>query len=156
MSEKNHELSPDKLRLKIDPDKFAFRHTGTLEPPEKKVLGQERAADAIKFGIGMKKDNYHIFIAGPQNAGLTYIARTYLEEKAKKEPTPPDWCYVYNFKSPDEPMCLKMSPCKGKGLKKDMAELIGTLETSVPATFDSDDYSTKDAEIRREFEHERD
>ncbi len=156
MSEKNHELSPDKLRLKIDPDKFAFRHTGTLEPPEKKVLGQERAADAIKFGIGMKKDNYHIFIAGPQNAGLTYIARTYLEERAKKEPTPPDWCYVYNFKNPDEPMCLKMSPCKGKSLKKDMAELIGTLETSVPATFDSDDYSTKDAEIRRAFEQERD
>lgn len=86
----------------------------------------------------MKENNYHIFIAGPPKAGLTYAARTYLEEQAKKEPTLPDLCYVHNFKEPDEPKALQLSAGMGKELRKDMQDLIAALETKIPEVFESE------------------
>jgi lon-related putative ATP-dependent protease len=155
MPKKFPEVPVDKLRAHIDPQSFSFESTASLEPPEEPLLGQERASDAIKFGMGIKENNYHIFIAGPSKAGLTYAARTYLEEQAKREPTPPDWCYVYNFKEADKPKSLRISPGKGKELKKDMQEFMGTLQTKVPEVFESDSYRERDEELQGDFEHYR-
>ncbi len=149
------EVPIEKLRATIDPNIFPFNSTEELEPPEEPVLGQERAKDAIKFGIGIKANDYHIYIAGPPKAGLTYIAKVYLEEQAKREPTPPDWCYVNNFKEPDKPKCLKISAGRGKELKKDMQELIETLETKIPQVFESEDYKASEEKLKREFEKKR-
>lgn len=155
MRKKFSEVPVDDLRLYIDPESLPFENTGSLESPKEQVLGQERASDAIKFGMGMKENGYHIFIAGPPKTGLTYIARTYLEEQAKKEPTPPDWCYVSNFKEPDKPKCLKFSAGRGKEFKKDMREFINTLQTKIPEVFDSDDYRAKDGEVHQALERRR-
>ena len=149
------EVPIEKLRATVDPNIFPFNSTEELEPPEEPVLGQERAKDAIKFGIGIKANDYHIYIAGPPKAGLTYIAKVYLEEQAKREPTPPDWCYVNNFKEPDKPKCLKISAGRGKELKKDMQELIETLETKIPQVFESEDYKASEEKLKREFEKKR-
>ena len=146
------ELSPDELRGTVDPQSLPFDHTGLLDPPQERVLGQERASDAIRFGMGMKVNDYHIFVAGPPKTGLTYIAKTYLEEQAKKEPIPPDWCYVYNFKEPDKPKYLKFTAGRGKELKKDMADLLGTLQTKIPEVFDSEDYQIKHRELHKGLE----
>lgn len=155
MPKKLPEVPVSELRLYIDPESLPFENTGSLESPKEQVLGQERASDAIKFGMGMKENGYHIFIAGPPKTGLTYIARTYLEEQAKKEPTPPDWCYVSNFKEPDKPKCLKFSAGRGKEFKKDMREFINTLQTKIPEVFDSDDYRAKDGEVHQALERRR-
>ena len=114
-----------------------------------RVVGQERAIDAIQFGMGMKEPGYNIFIAGPAKAGLTYTARTFIEDQARKEPTPPDWCYVFNFKEQDKPKCIKMSAGRGKLLKKDMNEFIEMLQAKIPEVFDSDDYRAKRAKCIR-------
>jgi len=155
MPKKFPEVPVDKLRAHVDPQSFSFESTASLEPPEERLLGQERASDAIKFGMGIKENNYHIFIAGPSKAGLTYAARTYLEEQAKKEPTPPDWCYVYNFKETDKPKSLRISAGQGKELKKDMQEFIGTLQTKVPEVFESDSSREKDEEAQGDFDQYR-
>jgi lon-related putative ATP-dependent protease len=155
MPKKFAEVPVEKLRAHIDPQLFSFENTASLEPPEERLLGQKRASDAIKFGMGIKENNYHIFIAGPSKAGLTYAARTYLEEQAKKEPTPPDWCYVYNFKEPDKPKSLKVSAGKGKELKKDMQDFIDTLQTKVPEVFESDGYRERDEALQGDFERYR-
>jgi len=149
------EVPVSKLRAHVDPQSFSFESTASLEPPDEPLLGQERATDAIKFGMGIKENNYHIFIAGPSKAGLTYAAKTYLEEQAKKEPTPPDWCYVHNFEEPDKPKSLRISAGQGKEFKKDMQEFIGTLQTKIPEVFESDDYRGRDEELQGGFERYR-
>jgi lon-related putative ATP-dependent protease len=149
------EVPVGQLRVQINPDSLPFESTASLESPEEPILGQERASDAIKFGMGMKTAGYHIFIAGPPKAGLTYVARTYIEEQARKEPTPPDWCYVHNFKEPDKPRSLEISAGRGKELKKDMQELIETAQKKISEVFESDDYSAKEAEVHKAFEHYR-
>jgi lon-related putative ATP-dependent protease len=152
MTKQFREVPFNGLRGFVDPESLPFETTASLEPPEEPILGQLRATDAIKFGMGMKRGGYHIFIAGPAKAGLTYAARTYIEEQARAEARPPDWCYVHNFKEPDKPRSLKISAGRGKELKKDMQELIETIQKRIPEVFESDDYSTKEAEVHKTFE----
>jgi len=155
MAKQFPEVPITELRAYVDPDSLPFETTASLEPPEIGVVGQERAIEAIQFGMGLKESGYNIFIAGPSRAGLTHIARTFLEEQAKNEPTPPDWCYVYNFKEPDKPQSLKLSPGRGKDFKKDMEEFINILQSKIPEVFDSDDYRAKENEVQQAFEKER-
>jgi len=149
------EVPVQELRATIDSEMLPFETTATLKPIRERVLGQKRAIEAIQFGMGMKTGGYHIYIAGPPKTGLTYIARTYLEKQAKKEPKPPDWCYVYNFKEPDKPKSLKLSAGQGKRFKKDMQEFIRTLQTKILEVFDSDDYRAKESELQQAFERRR-
>ena len=155
MSETVRGLPAHELRAHFEDDLLSFDTTASLEGETARVVGQERAIDAIKFGMGMKTSGYNIFIAGPSKAGLTYTARTYIEEQASKEETPPDWCYVYNFKEQDKPKCLKISPGTGKALKKDMNDFIDTLQAKIPEVFDSDDYRAKESEVHQAFEKQR-
>jgi lon-related putative ATP-dependent protease len=152
MPKQFREVSTDELRVHIDPESFPFESTASLEPLEERILGQARASDAMKFGMGMKTSGYHIFIAGPSKAGLTYTARTYIEEQAKKEATPPDWCYVHNFKELDKPKSIKVSAGRGKELKKDMQELIDSFQKKISEVFESDDYSAREGEVHKSFE----
>jgi lon-related putative ATP-dependent protease len=152
MAKQELELPFTDLRAYVDAASLPFDHTGLLETPQEKILGQERASDAIKFGMGMKSRGYNIFIAGPSKGGLTYAARTYIEEQAKKEPTPPDWCYVHNFKEPDRPKSIRLSAGRGKELKKDMQELIETVQKRISEVFESDDYSAREAEVHKALE----
>ncbi len=149
------EVPVDQLRAHIDPALLPFENTADLSPLDDGVVGQERAIDAIHFGMGMKESGYNIFIAGSPKSGHTYIAKLFLEEQAKREPVPPDWCYVYNFKEPDKPKSLKLTAGKGKDLKKDMHEFIDILQARIPEVFDSDDYRAKESEIQQAFEHRR-
>lgn len=155
MPNKVLELSSEELRAHIRPEELPIETTASLEGMEEMVVGQERAIDAIKFGMGMKMRGYNIFIAGPPKAGLTHIAKTFIEEQAKNEPTPPDWCYVYNFKEQDKPKGLTVSAGRGKQLKKDMSEFIDTLQGKIPEVFDSDDYRAKESEVHQSFERQR-
>jgi lon-related putative ATP-dependent protease len=155
MANKPLELPVNDLRARIEPESLPFENTHSLEDLQERVVGQERAIDAIKFGMGMKERGYNIFIAGPSNAGLTYTAKTFIEEQAKQEPTPPDWCYVYNFKEPDKPKGVMVSAGNGKQLKKDMHEFIETLQAKIPEVFDSDDYRAKESEVHQSFEKVR-
>jgi lon-related putative ATP-dependent protease len=149
------EVPSSQLRAYVYPESLPFENTASLNPPGEKILGQERASDAIRFGMGMKEHGYHIFIAGPPKAGLTYTARVFLEEQAKKEPTPPDWCYVHNFKESDKPKSLKLSSGMGKDLKKAMNDLIQALQTSIHEVFESEDFTTRDSSVHQEFERTR-
>lgn len=155
MGKQAPELTVNELRAYIDPQSLPFDSTASLEALEKKVVGQERGVDAIKFGMGLKEFGYNVYIAGPPKAGLTYIAKTFIQEQARNEPVPPDWCYVYNFKETDKPLGLKLSPGRGKALKKDMAEFIDTLQAKIPEVFDSDDYRAKESEVHQSFEKRR-
>jgi len=154
-AKKFKEVPVDQLYARIEPDSLGFQTTESLCPPEEGVVAQDRAIEAIKFGMGMKDVDYNIFVAGQPNTGLTYIARTFLEKTAKGEANPPDWCYVYNFKEPDSPKYVRLSAGRGKELKKSMEQFVQTLQAKIPEVFDSEDYSAKEAEVHQAFEQKR-
>lgn len=155
MAKKFKELGAKDLRLCIDPKRLDFDSTEEACSPAHRLVGQRRAQEAIKFGIGITDPEYNIYVAGAHDTGATYIARMLLEEAAKKQPPPPDWCYVYNFKEPDKPKALRLPTGRGDELKRAMNKLVEALRSEVPLAFDTDDYRYKEQVLRQEFENNR-
>ncbi len=152
---KHEKLPVEQLRAKVDPQFFPFDSTQGLQPPEMRVVGQERAIDAIRFGMKIKKKGYNLFIAGPSKAGLTFVAKTFIEEQAGNELSPPDWCYVYNFKEMDKPRAISLSAGRGRELQKEMSSLVKNLQEKIPEILSGHDYGVKDKEIHADFEQKR-
>ena len=155
MARKIKELAAKDLRLHVDPKTVDVAFSKELCPVSHGVVGQERAIEAIKFGVGMVDPEYNVYVAGATDTGATYMARSFLEEEAKKQPPPPDWCYVYNFKEPDKPTAMKLAPGLANELKKGMDNLVAALNADVPLAFSTDDYRYKEQVLRQEFENKR-
>ncbi|MBD3289232.1 AAA family ATPase, partial [candidate division KSB1 bacterium] len=147
-------LSSDKLRYFCDPDQFKFETTAELSPL-KEVIGQERAVQAIEFGVNMKSYGYNIYVLGPGGAGRTSIIKEAIERQAKKLPTPDDWCYVYNFQSPDEPNAICLPPGKAKLLRTKMKNLVYELEKLIPETLHSEDFQKERNQIIQNFQEKQ-
>ena len=77
--------------------------------PLREIIGQERAVRALKFGLGIRTRGFNIYVAGFPGTGKTTAVKNFVEEIARGEPVPPDWCYVNNFSNPYEPKALKLA-----------------------------------------------
>ncbi len=143
-------LSPDLLYQRCDPEEFPFTTTAELEPP-KEVLGQERALEALRFGIGMTRDGYNLFALGPPGVGKHTVVRRIIEVKAATESVPSDWCYVNNFADAQKPRALELPPGVGAKLRDDMQRLVQELRAAIPAAFETDEYRARKGAIEEEF-----
>ena len=89
MATKN-ELTPDELRCVCDPAVFDFKDTSEIQPLDE-VIGQERAVQAIRFGLAMKSPGYNIFVTGQEGTGKTTIVKDIVRQLAETLDTPGDW-----------------------------------------------------------------
>ena len=96
------ELKPENLRAECDVDTLGFETTADLKPLKVKVVAQDRAQRALEFGLGIKDHEYNIYVAGPRHSRKTEAIKDYVSELAAKEPSPPDYLYVHNFKEPED------------------------------------------------------
>ncbi len=143
-------LPPEALNRRCDPAQFSFKTTAELAPLDR-VLGQDRAVAAVQFGIGIRQEGYNLFAIGPSGTGKHSMVRRFIAERAPQEPTPPDLCYVYNFKQPHRPRALILPAGKGVQFRKDMENLLSLLKVAVPATFESEDYRNRRQAIEEEL-----
>jgi predicted ATP-dependent protease len=141
----------EKLRWECDPDQFDFISTDEL-PELDGAIGQERALRSIEFGLGIPDNGFNLFLAGEIGTGRTSTISKLLEKRAKSESPPFDWCYVHNFKAPDNPVCLSLPAGKGSELAMDMKELLDGVRTNIPKALESKEYETNKAAIVEEFQ----
>jgi len=144
-------LDASDLRQACDPDQFSFDTTASLEDLEE-VIGQERAVDAISFGIGIQQKGYNLFALGPNGTGKYTSVYRSLASRAIKEPAPPDWCYVFNFSQPDKPNALRLPAGRAAILKQEMKQLVEELFVVIAAAFESDEYQNRRRAIESEFQ----
>lgn len=143
-------LKPDALFQCCDPQQFDFRTTGELEDLAG-VIGQPRAVEAVRFGIGIRRQGYNLFALGPAGIGKHSLVQRYAAEQAAAEPLPPDWCYVNNFRESHKPRMLRLPPGRGVTLAREMEQLVEDLHAAIPAVFESDEYHTRSQEIEEEL-----
>ena len=67
----------DQLRWTLDPKSLPFKTTDQLEPL-KEIIGQDRAVEAFRFGLGVRKMGYHVFVTGPTGTGRLTTVRKIL------------------------------------------------------------------------------
>ncbi len=143
-----------KLYKKCDPEMFKFETTAEI-PPLEGILGQERAVRATEFGLHIKKYGYNIFFTGHTGTGKISYARAVVQEMAEKEPVPDDWCYLYNFKNPGEPLALNLPAGMGSIFSRDIHDLLEDLKEVIPKVFNTEEYERQKASLIKKFQEVR-
>ncbi len=139
---KFYELKPEEVRATCPLDILPFEKTDELNPFTG-IIGQERAVRAMEFGLQVKSEGYNIFMAGPIGTGKATYAKSITKQIAENEKVPDDWCYVYNFENPDQPIALSFPAGEGKEFVDTMEELLEKLLIEIPQVFESEEYSRK-------------
>ena len=133
------EVPTGKLRNSCDLQTAGFATSADFPSPAQR-LGQQRAIDAIRFGLQIHDDGHNVFVLGPTGSNRHGLAEELAKERAASESPPGDWCYVNNFSDPERPQHLHFPPGSGRQFRKDMLDLIEDLRAAIPAAFESDDY----------------
>lgn len=147
-------LKPEELYKSCDINIFNFKTTDEIET-FKEIIGQEKAYRAIDFGLSLDSKGFNIFALGENGTGRMRTIKTLLSEKAEKEVTPNDWCYVYNFKDPDSPIAISLPPGSGKEFQKDMDVLIKTIKEEIVKVFESKEYDKQRNKIIEDFQQKQ-
>ena len=119
-------------------------------------IGQERAREALTFGLGINTKGYNLYVMGEPATGRFTLVKDYIERQVAQLCAPDDWCYINNFDDERQPVALKFPPGGGKAFQKDMAALIDDVLDSLPIAFDNPGYQRRRASISREFEQKYD
>jgi lon-related putative ATP-dependent protease len=149
-----NELPAESLRKECDSSFMRCETTQELVPL-REIIGQERAVRALKFGLGIRDRGFNIYVAGFPGTGRTTAVKNFVEEIARVEPVPPDWCYVNNFSNQYEPKAIKLPSGKGKDFRDDVKNLVENIRTALPKAFESDDYTIRREATIRVLENQR-
>ncbi len=144
-------LQPADLRALCDPSLFEFNSTAQLDPLEE-VIGQQRAVQAIEFGLGMTSAGYNIFVTGIEGTGRSTIAQDLVGRHARKLATPADWCLVNNFQDEFRPVPVALPPGTAPRFCKQMQQLIQGLSQRLPKAFEEEPFLEKKTAVQQRFE----
>ena len=148
------ELSYKRLKSTCNPNLFKFETTESLEPISAGI-GQERGIKALEFGLNVDINGYNLYIEGPSGVGKTMYTKHYLDTISKKKKIPQDWCYVYNFDNPNEPVAVPLSAGQGKEFRDAMDRFIKDIKHDIKETFSNDDFEKEKALIKQEYDAKR-
>ncbi|CAH0646622.1 MULTISPECIES: Lon protease family protein [Pseudomonas] len=143
-------LAPEALTRRFSPEQFAFTNTDDLEP-FRGVLGQERAVEALQFGVAMPRPGYNVYVMGEPGTGRFSFVKRYLKAEGKRQQTPADWVYVNHFDDTREPRALELPSGTATEFIADMGGLIDNLLATFPAVFEHPSYQQKKGAIDRAF-----
>ena len=135
--------------------KVTFNNTDDLEVMTEH-LGQSRAMEALKFGIGIQYEGYNLYVLGSTGLGKNTTVKELLEEEATQAKAPSDWCYIHNFEQPHKPLILQLPKGFGLKLQQEMNQFIEDILLAIPATFESDEYRTSRQAIQDEYTQQED
>jgi lon-related putative ATP-dependent protease len=144
-------LSTKDLVVSYKPRQLGFRTTDDLEDIDR-VLGQNRALDAIAFGTEIRSPGFNLYLLGEEGTGRNEFVRGFLEDKAAGMEEPCDWVYVHNFEVSHKPRAVRIPPGRGKELALAMESFIEEVHESVPAFLESDETQNQLRAIQENFQ----
>ena len=127
---------------RCDPARIPYETTTDAVDLEE-FVGQDRALEALRFGLAMRSEGYNLFAMGPPGVGKETLIRQLLAERVSSEPAPSDWCYVHNFRDPHRPRALEFPAGRGAAFRNDMERALTALQVAMRAAFDSDELRTR-------------
>ena len=144
---KKCELNYKALKTYCKTDNFDFNTTAELEDNDKGI-GQDRAIRALEFGLNVDVRGNNLYLEGPSGVGKTMYTRNYLEKLSSKKKIPMDWCYIYNFDNPNQPIAVSLAAGQGKEFKETMDGFIKDVRADISKTFSNEDFEKEKALIR--------
>ena len=151
---KKNELNYKELKNICNPNTFKFETTDELDGLDS-IYGQDRGIKALEFGLSVDAKGYNLYIEGPSGVGKTMYAKKYITKLASKKKVPDDWCYIYNFKVPNEPIAVSLPAGSGKEFKSDMDIFIEDINKDIKLTFKNEDFEKQKALMQNKFEQKK-
>ena len=143
-------LTPAEMATRCDAATLRLDDPSGANPQA--IVGQERARAAVAYGIAMTRPGHHLFVMGPPGSGKKTLVRQAIAEHLTRHAAQRfDWVYVNNFAAPHQPLALQLPPGRGVQLQMHMRELVDDLRTTLPATFESEEYVNAVARLATEF-----
>ena len=143
-------LPPKDLAAKVPADHLPFETLNDITPLSG-ILGQERAVEAIQFGVAMQRPGYNIFAMGDSGTGRSSYVMSYLKSEAKRCDAPTEWAYVNNFTESHRPKALEFAPGLAAEFEQEIRTLIDGLMVTFPAAFENTTYQQQKGVIDRAF-----
>jgi len=147
-------LTPAELRLTIAPDTMGFAYTSELLEYPLPWIGQARAEQAARFGLGMNQPDYNLFVLGEVGSGRSSLLKQAMQTTAASKAVPPDLCYLHNFDAPERPRALRLPAGQGRLLRQFMAQLTKSLQTEIPRLLDGQDFKAESERIAKTYKTE--
>lgn len=149
----NQEIKPltlEQLASPCNSQQFTFTTSDEL-PDFPGMIGQERAIDAMAFGVGMQHPGYNLYLMGPAGVGKHTLLKSFLDKAAAQRPAADDWCYVFNFDNPQKPNAIRLPAGRGRHFRDDMRQMVEDLRTAIPSAFETEQYHARLQEIHEEL-----
>lgn len=145
-------LPASRLRHPCDTGQLPFDRLDELAPLDDH-FGQDRAVEALEFGLEIGHEGFNVFVLGSTGIGKRELLETMLSSDDRPQRGElADWCYVNNFENPDQPIALSLPPGRGNQLRRDMAAAVETLLAIMPATFQGDEYQAQVQALGEEYQ----
>lgn len=128
------------------------KSTKHLEPLDK-IVGQERAQQAVEFALSMKEKGYNIYALGRNGLGKRTMVLRHLSRQKENSNgrTLYDWCYVVNFDDTRSPKVLTLPAGTGLKFKKQIEKLMLKLSKGLPLAFDNEMYYTRADKLKNQL-----
>lgn len=145
------ELAVEALYHACAPQDLGFETTAEL-PFEAAVIGQERALEAIHFGLDIRSPGFNVFVMGPVGTGRRSILQRIVEAQASTAAPPHDWVYVNDFSRPGKPRALRLPPGYGVQLRQDVERFSNDLVERLQQAFDTEQYAQAREQLEQHYE----
>ncbi len=143
-------LDVSSLRRRCDLGSLQFETTRDLEPLAGR-LGQERALEALEFGVGVRREGYNLVAVGAPGSGRYLALRDVLARHAERAPVPLDLVYVHDFAKPSKPRLMRLPAGTGATLKRDLADLVDDLRAAIPGALENEEFVAHKRAIEEDF-----
>ena len=149
-----NEVSYKKMKYICNPEIFNFETTEEVEG-NYKGIGQERGIKSLEFGLRVDTKGYNLYLEGPTGSGKTTYTKNYLDKLSKAKKKPNDWCYIYNFENPNEPVAVSLPAGDGNKFKDLMDKFIKEIKTDIVNTFKNEDFEKEKNIITQKYQDKR-
>jgi predicted ATP-dependent protease len=137
-------LQPEELAGRCDPALLEGLEAAAAAHGDDGIVGQERARRALEFGLAMRAPGWHLFVAGAPGSGRRSLVRCAIDAQRAREPVVrSDWVYVVDFERPHRPIAIELPAGRGIALRAQMRALVEELGATIPAAFESEEYSAE-------------
>ncbi len=147
---KPYEISPKQMTSECEEACLKFDSTESVAPLDG-IMGQDRAIEALEFGLNMKHRGYNIFVGGNWGTGRNSYVRLLTEKVAATRGIPKDWVYANNFKNFRNPLSIGFEAGEGKNFIKSMDFIIEFLRKEIDSVFSGKDYENAKATILKDY-----
>ena len=152
---KINELDYKDLKDICNPNSLKLDKINEVADTTNLVYGQDRGIKALEFGVNVDLKGYNMYLEGPAGVGKTMYTKKFLQTRAEKEKIPNDWCYIYNFDDPNEPIAVSLPAGQGKEFQEAMDSFIKNIRKDIKKTFNNDEFEKEKKLIKQEYEEKK-